>query len=190
MTLTLAERRKDVLASLDVLRRKRGAAVLDGAPFDDNQIIAAEQEIDALAQAEIEAVRRERDDEATRLEELVVSLSNELNEKEEDRLVAIRQAEKGARELVAGLTAAFDAADSIRNLARRLGRPVPTKIDRPAMAGRLSQRLVAILATLPGHPYRFGSVEWRSCWRRAEDDWAACERSELSQDIDRLNGGE
>jgi hypothetical protein len=57
------------------------------------------------------------------------------------------------------------------------------------LASRLSQRLVAILSTLPGHRYRFGAVEWRSCWRKAEDDWAANERAELSQDIDQLKEG-
>jgi hypothetical protein len=189
MTATLAERRDDALARLDSLRRRRGAAILDGGTFDDGKIIAVEQEIDALAQAEVEAVRRERDEQATRLAAMAATLSAELADKERERLGAIGRAEKGARELVAGLAGAFHAADEMRALAFRLGKPAPTKLDSPALASRLSQRLVAILATLPGHRYRFGAVAWRSCWRKAEDDWVAHERAELSQDIDQLTEG-
>jgi hypothetical protein len=119
-----------------------------------------------------------------------MSLSGELGAAEVDRLAAISRAEKGARELVAGLADTLECATAIRNLAARLDRPVPTKLDRPALVGRLSQRLVAILATLPGHRYRFGAVEWRSCWRHPEDDWAKQEQKELLQDIDHLTGDE
>lgn len=189
MTTALAERRDDALTRLDSLRRRRGAAVLDGKTFDDGEIIAAEQEIDALAQAEVESVRRERDGEAARLAKIVATLADELSDRERRRLTAICRAEKGARELVAGLADALKAAGEMRDLARRLGKPVPAKLDGPALARRLSQRLVAILSTLPDHRYRFGAVEWRSCWRKAEDDWAAHERAELSQDIDQLREG-
>lgn len=189
MTASLAERRDDALARLDSLRRQRGAAVLDGKTFDDRPIIAAEQAIDALAQAEIESIRRGRDEEADRLAEIAATLSEELADKECDRLTAVCRAERGARELVAGLGDALKAAGEVRGLARRLGKPVPAKLDGPALASRLSQRLVAILSTLPGHRYRFGAVEWRSCWRNAEDDWAAHERAELSQEIDQLREG-
>jgi len=189
MTASLAERRDDALARLDSLRRQRGAAVLDGKTFDDRAIIAAEQEIDALAQAEVESVRRERDEEADRLTGIAAMLLDDLADKECERLTAICRAEKGARELVAGLADTLKAAGEMRELARRLGKPVPAKLDGPALASRLSQRLVAILSTLPGHRYRFGAVEWRSCWRKVEDDWAAHERAELSQDIDQLREG-
>jgi hypothetical protein len=189
MTATLAERRDDALTRLDSLRRHRGAAILDGETFNDGAIIAAEQEVDALAQAEVEAVRRERDDEAARYTEIIAALSGELADKELERLAAIERAEKGARELVAGLAAAHHAAGEMRPLAGRLGKPVPAKLDGPSMASRLSQRLVAILSTMPGHRYRFGAVEWRPCWRKAEDDWAECERAELAEDIDHLRQG-
>jgi hypothetical protein len=189
MTATLAERKSDALVRLDTLRRQRGAAILDGNAFDDSGIIAAEQEIDALAQAEIESVRRKRDDEAVRLAGLVGTLSGELVEKEEKRLAAIGRAERGARELVAGLADTLRATDDMCDLVRRLGQPVPAKLDGPATASRLSQRLVAVLSTLPGHRYRFGAVGWRSCWRDAQDEWAKHERAELSQDIDQLTRG-
>jgi len=189
MTATLIERRNDALTRLDMLRRKRGAAVLDGTPFEDGQIIATEQEIDALAQAEVESVRRERDDEASRLATIAERLSGEIADSEDCRLAAIRKAENGARDLVAGLDEALKAAGDIRNLARRLGKPVPAKLDGPAMASRLSQRLVAILSTLPGHTYRFGAVGWRSCWRKAGDNWAKHERAEIADDIEQLRKG-
>lgn len=189
MTATLAERREIALDRLASLRRQRGAAILDGKTFDDAEIIAAEQEIDALARAEIEAVRRERDEEAARLATIAATLTDELVEKEAQRLSAISQAEKGARALVAGLADVLKIADEMRGLAGRLGKPVPAKLDGPALASRLSQRLVAILSTLPSHRYRFGAVEWRSCWRKAEDDWATHERAELSEDIGQLREG-
>ena len=189
MTTSIAERRQDALARLETLRRRRGAAVLDGTPFEDAEIVEAEHEIDALAQAEVEAVRRERDAEAARLAEISESLGTDLGGKEDERLAAIARAENGARELVAGLGAALQAAGDMRGLARQLRQAVPAKLDGPAMVSRLSQRLVAILATLPGHTYRFGAVEWRSCWRKAEDDWAERERAELAQDIDQLSKG-
>jgi hypothetical protein len=189
MTATLAERRDDALVRLDLLRRQRGAAILDGKTFDDGGIIAAEQEIDALAQAEVEAVRRARDAEASSIAEIAAALSNELAAKEAQRLSSISRAEKGARELVAGLADALKAAGEMRDLAGRLGRPAPAKLDAPAMVSRLSQRLVAILSSLPGHRYRFGAVGWRSCWRRAEDNWAAHERSELAEELVQLTEG-
>lgn len=186
MIATFAERRNDALSRLESLRRRRGAAILDGTPFDDGEVIAAEQEVDALAQAEVESVRRERNDEAVRLAEIATALSDALAEKEEKRLAAISRAENGARALIAGLADALNAAEETRELAGRLGKPVPAKLDGAAMASRLSQRLVAVLSTLPGHRYRFGAVEWRSCWRSAGDDWSARERAELSDDIDQL----
>lgn len=189
MTATLAERRDEALARLDLLRRRRGAAMLDGKTFDDDEVIAAEQEIDALAQAEVEAVRRERDTEIAHVAEIVTALSEELAAKEAQRLAAVSRAEKGARELVAGLADALKTAGEMHDLAGRLGKPAPTKLDAQAMASRLSQRLVAILSSLPGHRYRFGAVGWRSCWRRAEDDWAAHERTELAEDIAQLTEG-
>jgi len=189
MTGTLAERRDEALARLDSLRRRRGAAMLDGKMFDDGEVIAAEQEIDALAQAEVEAVRRERDTETARVAEAVAVLTSELAEKEAQRLSAVSRAEKGARELVAGLADALKTANEMQELAGRLGKPAPAKLDAPAMASRLSQRLVAVLPSLPGHRYRFGAVGWRSCWRRVEDDWAAHERIELAQDIAHLTEG-
>lgn len=189
MTTSISERRQDALARLETLRRRRGAAVLDGTPFEDGEIVEAEHEIDALAQAEVEAVRRERDEEAARLAEISRSLGEDIAGMEEVRLAAIARAEQGARELVAGLGAALEASADMRGLARQLGMPVPAKLDGPAMASRLSQRLVAILSTLPGHSYRFGAVEWRSCWCKAEDDWSGHERTELAQDIDQLTKG-
>lgn len=189
MTAMLLERRTDALARLDMLRRQRGAAVLDGETLDNNEITKAEHEIDALAQAEIEALRRERDDEATRLSDIARSLSGDLVEKEDARLAAIARAEQGAREMVAGLTKALEAAGEIRDLAQRLGKPSPATLGEQALVRRLSQHLVAVLSTLPGHRYRFGAVTWRSCWREAKDDWAACERAELSHDIDQIKQG-
>lgn len=189
MTTSIAGRRQDALARLETLRRRRGAAVLDGAPFDDDEIDKAEHEIDALAQAEVEAAHRARDAEVARLAEISESLGADIARKEGERLAAIARAEKGARDLVAGLGAALQAAGEIRGLARQRGQAVPAKLDGPALASRLSQRLVAILATLPDHTYRFGAVEWRSCWRKAEDEWAAHERAELAQDIDQLTKG-
>lgn len=189
MTVSIVERRQDALARLETLRRKRGASVLDGTPFDDGEIAAAEHEIDALAQAEVEAVRRARDDEAARLSQIGETLGADLAGKESERLAAIACAEKGARDLVAGLGDALKAAGEMRELVHRLGKPVPAKLDGPALASRLSQRLVAILAMLPGHTYRFGAVGWGSCWRSAADDWAEHEHAELAEDIDQLNKG-
>jgi len=97
MMTTFAERRDDALARLDSLRRWRGATVLDGEPLDDNEIIAVEQEIDALAQAEVESMRRQRDEETDRLSGIAAVPLDDLADKEHERLTAICQAEKGAR---------------------------------------------------------------------------------------------
>jgi hypothetical protein len=54
----LNDRRAEAAGRLEALRRERGVALLDGKPFADEEIIAAEQELDALAEAEAEAVAR------------------------------------------------------------------------------------------------------------------------------------
>lgn len=51
--------RDAVEARIDGLRRARGAALLDGLPFDVTQLSEAEAELQALDDAEAEARRRQ-----------------------------------------------------------------------------------------------------------------------------------
>jgi hypothetical protein len=180
----LNDRRAEAADRLEALRRERGAAFLD------EQIIAAEQELDALTEAEAEAATREREPEAAAwIEDRREQVRVELLDKEAERQAAIMRAEKAARALVAELAEVMTVAAGMRELVRKLGKPVPINLDKAAMTVRLSQRLAAVLGSLPGHPGGFGHVAVHSTWRKPEENWAERERAEMSLDLDRLTKG-
>jgi hypothetical protein len=62
-------------------------------------------------------------------------------------------------------------------------------LDKAAMTARLSQRLAAVLGSLPGHPGGFGHVTVHSTWRKPEEKWVEWERAALSLDLDMLTKG-
>jgi hypothetical protein len=184
------DRRAEAAGRLEALRRERGVALLDGKPFADEEIIAAEQELDALTEAEAEAATREREREAAAwIEDLRERVRVELMDKEAERQAAVMRAEKAARALVAGLAEVMTVAAEMRELVRKLGKPVPINLDKAAMTVRLSQRLAAVLGSLPGHPGGFGHVAVHPTWRKPEENWAERERAELSLDLDKLTKG-
>jgi hypothetical protein len=90
----LDDRRAEAAGRLDALWRERSAALLDGKPFADEEITAAEQDLDTLAEAEAEAVRREK--EAALIEERRGRLRIELLDREAERQAAVMRAERRA----------------------------------------------------------------------------------------------
>ena len=56
----LTARRAKLEDKLADLKASRGAALLDGKPFDNSAIDAAQADLDAIVEAEGEAARRER----------------------------------------------------------------------------------------------------------------------------------
>ena len=173
----------DAETRLAELRRKRGAAVLDGRPLDAIEIAATEAELDALAEAEAEQIRRQREAEAARIAALQKVLSAELRDREKARLHLVAQAEAAARELSASLTGVFAAAEAERSTIKRMGKPVPPVLGDEPLARRLGERLAATLSTFRTYPPRLGpSVVWGSTpsWVDPAASWPDAERRELA----------
>lgn len=154
----IAERRTEAAAKLDMLRRERGAAVLDGIEFDASAITAAESEIDALDAAEAEETRRIRESAAMARREQRAAQREKLAVVADQRLDAIRQAEAACKVLADALGAVVARSSDAAALIRSLGFIVPSTLSEADVTLRASIRIAAAMRALTGYRRKFGAI--------------------------------
>jgi DNA repair ATPase RecN len=181
-----AVEKADAEQRLEHLRRQRGIAHLDGAPFDDGEITETEHNIDRLAKADAEATRRERERAALDNEKRRGELLAEMETKETDRLEAVAAAEGAARTLAAALADAKAHAASVCHLATRISEPTPLILIGPEFDNRLSDRLSAVLTTVPGARAKYGHMQLHFGTRKPDDDWVVGERDMIEFYLDKI----
>ena len=177
----LQQRRTEAQDRLEQLRTARGAALLDEGKFDGNAIVDAEQELQALNDAEGEEVRRQRDEDEKKRKALLVQHRRDLAAMEGDRLAALREAEAGARQVVAGIARALAVNARMATTCHAIsGDSAPLPLNAAGFVTRLAGRLSAVMASVAGHGHRLGFLEWRPAMYHERDDWAACEQKLLA----------
>ena len=174
----IAERRSEAEAKLMELRAQRGAAVLDGEPFDNAALEKLSAEVDSLAAASDEKIKRERAEERLEFEKRRKQLRKELAALEATRLGELQDMNTAARTLADTIGNHFDTTRQMAEVAHAIsGKSAPTPLQAPAIALRLSARLSAVMGGITGYHHRLGHIEWlgssmhrpSDCWRLEEE---------------------
>src|SRR5579872_4563609 len=103
MIADVKDRRADLIAERDALRAKRGAAALDGKPFNSSRLGEIEAELAALDDADAEAERRRAGAAIDTKALLARALRLKLAARDEERLAALAAAETAAEQMVEAL---------------------------------------------------------------------------------------
>jgi hypothetical protein len=173
---SLAERKGEAEARLQVLRRERGRAKLDSEPFGGtDEIDALQAELDALDQATVVDVSRRRDAAAKAEAERRTELLAVLEAAEAKRLHALERAEAAAREFAAAVDEVERTSVSVAQCFRQMGGRQPLSISSPVPLQRLSARWSAVMAG-PSRRPRFGHVELVPTYYAHDENWPAAER--------------
>jgi len=191
--MNLQQRRIEVEAELEDLRRQRGAAKLDGQMFaQQQQLNRLQHELDSLVAAEgIHADRERADDESKRLQRLA-ALRSELTTLEEGRLEAIEMAEAAARNLVDSLNRAMLTTARMTKVAYLIsGDSTPLPMLRNETENRFAGRLAGVLCLLNSvGRHRFGHLQFVTSLYPAADNWREKEEAVLRHHLQPLIGGE
>ena len=169
----IAERHSEVEAKLNKLRAQRGAAVLDGEPFDNAELSDLEGEVASLAAAGDEQINRARAEERLEFEKRRSQLRKELAALEATRLGELQDMNTAARTLADTIGKHFDTVRQMAEVAHAIsGKSAPTPLQAPAIALRLSARLSAVMSGITGYRHRLGHIEWLgSSMHRPSDNW-------------------
>lgn len=174
----LAERRASVQARLVSLRNAASDALLGGSDLDAIEVARAEAELEAIAYAEGELVRRERTAALEAYRGQQGQLRRHLLDLAERRLAVVAEAEQATRALADAL-ARHDAlvVEMLSTAHQITGRPV-LGISRADAMKSLSHRFSAVLDAKLRLNKRFGDVDlFTHPLTRADDDWSKAERS-------------
>lgn len=192
MTTTLSERIASTEAKLAALRAKRGAAVLDDADFDALEYANAEAELEALRDAEGEAVRRERAMAQTARGKRRIELRDRIKRLERERLAAVSEAEESVKALVDALKRAIEANGEIHNAVHELTGRGPVGFMPISFENRLSTYLAADMRKLRQGPRggRLGFMNWPINPPRQHEAWAVEESKVCKADLAEALKGE
>lgn len=173
---------------IETLKRERGAAKLDGRKFDDSAIGTLETELKALDDADGERARRDRAAAQAEVEEQRAKLRGRVAELEAERLAAVGDAERAARELAGAIGRVIEISmDEASTLHAATG-AVPMPLHRTDVENRLSGRLAAVMQTVKGNRCRVGHIDWIAGHYKAETDWKEAEQAVLANHLQHING--
>ncbi|MER9080611.1 hypothetical protein [Mesorhizobium sp. M0895] len=177
------ERRATVEGRLASLRQARGIAMLDATIFDDRELTALESELEALNEAEGEAVRRQREQAAEAEQQRLANLRKKLTVVEENRLEAVDRAEKAARDLCDALKEVRARSADATRLLRALGVRPAVLLDVYELEFRMSLRFAAAIKPLVGLGRRFGQITFPEARTPYDKPWRAEEQAIANPDI-------
>lgn len=158
----IAERRSVVENQLDALRVSRGASLLDGAKDAASpRIVALEQELAALDEAETVLVRRQREEAADEAREMRARLVGERKGKATAYLTNFEIMETAAVELVDAVNAVLMSAGDLRMVDAKLGHfaDIGDMATRRRIAEALGEHF-AKMGNKPGGAQRFETMAW------------------------------
>lgn len=166
-----------------VLRAERARAALAGERFDHASLRDAEDELAALGDAADERVRRERATVAEAEAERVARLRREIGDLEDQRRGAIEEAEALCRGMVDAMARAEQARSEVAARLSQIGARMPSDLDRPSQALRLSRGLCAVMTKLSGYHGggRWGVLHLSPAWTKSADAWLAGEKAMTEQ---------
>ena len=181
------EARDDIEVRLAALRRQRGAATLDGKPFDNSTITALELQLEAMDEADAELTRRERDAAARQRTAVLEACREDMVRTNDKRIAAVEQAEKALEQFAVAIGDVLKHATFMTALCREMGVPTPSAFTTGEHAQRISHYVAVVLKEMH-HPSRFGKIPLPSSWMPGDRTMLETERKAVAHDIERLTG--
>ena len=169
--------RQDVEARLAEERRLRGVAMRNGnKPKNVSTIVALELELDALEDAESAIAQRDREQQAAEQVKCVKKRKDNLRACGVRYIEKYRQFEIALRHLAATADALLEEPTHICPTAHALtGKAAPTSFGIKEVEQRMSADISAAMASIPGHCFQLGSLQWQPRWHKPEDDFCGRE---------------
>ncbi|SMH36075.1 hypothetical protein [Mesorhizobium australicum] len=156
----LSTQRDAAAQRVEDLRDQRAAAALDGLEFDDSLLVAAERELDRIADAEGLRARRSREATAQALQAQRAATRLKMAKSVKRYLAAIDSAEKASREMAIALKQVREHAEELNQQATVLGIGSPAALHGNTLEERLSRRMSVAMRPLTGHTNRYGPLNW------------------------------
>ena len=174
--LSPEDRVAELEGELERLRRGRGAAVLDGATAAglraiDRAITGAESELESLADASAEAVRRARESADATERARIADIESEIASLTAKRRELIERAEEGCRSMASAIALALNVGGDIAKAEAALGRRVSDGLIGESVARWFGERISAVLRTCSRSQARLGGLVLQRAWRRPETPW-------------------
>ncbi|MCX2721969.1 hypothetical protein [Roseibium salinum] len=170
----IAQRLTAAASHLENLKARQATAMLDGDDFNPAEVVNAEAELAALRDAQSEQVRRQRHTAAQARQQQKTERKSQLQELAKKRTEALQGAEEGARQLAAEVGRAIALNKEMVALAHEIsGEGTPGPLSALEFPKRLSNRLSAVMKTVPGHPQRLGNIPWMTTTQKQDESWAA-----------------
>jgi len=180
----LADRRSEIELRLAELKRERAVAMIDGHPFNSSAEIAnLSEELDALADAEGEGIRREREAADAAREILRKKLQTNVIKQEARRLEIMQKAEDAATDLMVALQDIQILTDKQALALRTLGVRKAYEMSPNGVQRRISQHLADIMRPLLSSGGRYGDMSLPSPRDRPHSPWADAERKAADPEI-------
>ena len=174
-----------VEAAIAKLRRERGSAVLDGKKFDSSKITAAEADLAAFDDAEVERVRREREREEQDEKASLAHKKKRIGKLEGDRQKAWADVEAASRALLEAIGRVKAATESERVLWADITAAVPMALGPFESAHRLRGRIGEFLHAakvgfdVPGAGGIYGQAPIQ--------DWGEIEREAMASNLQAIS---
>jgi hypothetical protein len=163
-TQTLAAREEAVVKRIRQLKRERGAAILDGRPFDSSEFGRLSAELDDIHAAQEEGTRRLRAEQPRIAARSYAKHLEGLRAAGADRVAALKRVEKATRDLAPALADAMTAAKTMRehaaameNIANPGHHESPTPINEPNHSFRIWSYMRGVLRSALGNVH-FGEL--------------------------------
>ncbi len=174
MTTDIAERRSSIENEIDGLRRKKGAALLDGKVFSgQSRLTSLRGRLEGLDDGEAERSRRDAIETAKERQKRIDGLRDEGDEVWHAMLGGARDAELAARTFFNAVRDLLSDGKRLCRIIAALGGSVPSQLSKFQLPRILGGLLAAIMTRLPDQSGRLGAILWvgHSPYS-ADQDWA------------------
>ena len=159
------------------LRRARGAAALDGKPFDASRLTAIEAELAAAEDAEAESARRSHHAHEQTEDNWHSDLLARVDTLSAERTEALGRAEKACRDMAAAIKDFKDATKSLLTVSGRLGASAPLQFDVSPTERMLGRLIAGVLRTVSRSGAGFGDIKWFTIPPEASGSWTDLDRA-------------
>lgn len=165
----------EIRLEYEALRIARGRAFLDGRPFNDSgRLDALADALQVAEDAEAEEWRRRQAADAAAERERIEQLHEQIHVADAERLVALRDAQKGFSYACNALAKVIELTAQIRVAGVQLRGPSSLALEHSQAERRISRWLAAGLTEI-GRIQEFGDITWHGTPPLCAD-WAAAER--------------
>lgn len=161
MTTDVAERRSSIENEIDGLRRKKGAALLDGTGFSgQSRLTMLRSRLEGIDDVEAERSRRDSIETAHERQKRLEGLQDEGFEVWHAFLAGVRDAEVSGRTFFNSVRDLLSDGKRLCRIIAALGGTVPSQLSKFQLPRIVGGMFAAIMTRLPDQSGRLGAVLW------------------------------